>query len=80
MQQELCTTNDGRVMADFVALCSEKDEERFLLFVLSLPAFTGDFWRCDHSIRNLIIYKNFYSRPYKIETMGVCLVTGGKSH
>ena len=27
------TTNDGRVMADFVASCSEKDEERFVLFV-----------------------------------------------
>ena len=27
------STNDGRVMAEFVALCSEKDEERFLLFV-----------------------------------------------
>ena len=23
---------------------------------------------------------NFYSRPYKIETMRVCLVMGGKNH
>ena len=27
-----------------------------------------------------VIYKNFYSRPYRIETMGVCLVTGGYYH
>ena len=26
------------------------------------------------------MYKNFYSRPYKIETMVVCLVTGGYYH
>ena len=25
------------------------------------------------------MYKNFYYRPYKIKTMGVCLFTGGKS-
>ena len=33
MQPDLRTTNDGRVMADFVAHVSEKDEERFLLFI-----------------------------------------------
>ena len=27
-----------------------------------------------------MIYKNFYSRPYKIKTVGVCLVTGGYCH
>ena len=31
-------------------------------------------------VRVVIIYKIFYSRPYRIDTMGVCLVTGGKSH
>ena len=45
MQQELRTTNDSRVMADFVALCSEKDEEWFLLFVLSLPEGGCFYWR-----------------------------------
>ena len=43
-----------------------------------MDAFNGDFCQCDHSIQNLMVsivtYKNFYSRPYKIETMGVCLV------
>ena len=32
MQPDLHTANDGQIMADFVALCSEKDEERLLLF------------------------------------------------
>ena len=44
MPAELRTTNDGRVMADFMAPCSENDEERFLLFVLSLPE-GGCFYR-----------------------------------
>ena len=40
-----------------------------------MDAFIGDFCQCDHSTQNLmvsninIIYKNFYSRPYRIETM-----------
>ena len=46
-----------------------------------MDAFIGDFCRCDHSKQNLLmVSKNFYSRPYRINTMGVCFVTGGKSH
>ena len=43
-----------------------------------MDAFNRDFCRCDHSIQNLMVSNNTYiktySRPYKIETMGVCLV------
>ena len=45
-----------------------------------MDAFIRDFCRCDHSKQNLMVSKNFYSRPYRIESMGVYLVTGGKSH
>ena len=49
-----------------------------------MDAFIRDFCRWDHSVHNLMvsnnIYKNFYSRPYRIDTMEVCLVTGGKNH
>ena len=50
-----------------------------------MDAFIGEVCRCDHLNQNLMVsnnklYKNFYSRPYKIESMGVCLVTGGYYH
>ena len=51
-----------------------------------MDAFIGDFCRCDHSVQNLMvsnniyIYINFYYRPYRIESMAVCLVTGGNYH
>ena len=61
MPVELRMINDGRVMADFVASCSEKDEESFLLFVLAflrVNAFNGDFCLCNHSIQNLMVSNN----------------------
>ena len=49
-----------------------------------MDAFIRDFCRCDHSVQNLMvnnnIYKNFYYRPYRIESMAVCLVTGENYH
>ena len=61
MRPEFSRTNYGRVMADFVAPCSEKKEERFLFVCLSLPeggCFIGDFCRCDHSVQNLMVSNN----------------------
>ena len=42
-----------------------------------MDAFIGDVCRCDHSNQNLMVSKKVYSRPYNIETVLVCLVTGG---
>ena len=44
-----------------------------------MDVFTGDFYQCDHSNQNLMVSKNFYSRPYKIEAMEVRMIMDAKA-